>query len=52
MLVPAAADNVIRLLPPLIADEDVIDEAVTRIDRACAAIERELGQPLKQGATA
>jgi acetylornithine/N-succinyldiaminopimelate aminotransferase len=50
MLAPAAADNVVRLLPPLIADEAVIDEAVTRIDRACTAIERELEQPLKQGA--
>jgi hypothetical protein len=25
---------------------------VTRIDRACAALERELEQPAKQGATA
>ena len=52
MLVPAAGDNVIRLLPPLIADEDLIDEAMTRIDRACAAVERELKQAAKQGAPA
>jgi acetylornithine/N-succinyldiaminopimelate aminotransferase len=52
MLVPAAGDNVIRLLPPLIAGEEEIDEAVTRIDRACAALERQLDQPAKQGATA
>ncbi len=50
MLVPAAADNVIRLFPPLIAGETEIGEAITRIDRACSAIERELQQPLKQGA--
>jgi acetylornithine/N-succinyldiaminopimelate aminotransferase len=50
MLVPAAADNVIRLFPPLIAGETEIGEAITRIDRACSALERELQQPLKQGA--
>jgi acetylornithine/N-succinyldiaminopimelate aminotransferase len=50
MLAPGAADNVVRLLPPLIAGEAEIDEALARIDRACAAIEGELEQPLKQGA--
>jgi acetylornithine/N-succinyldiaminopimelate aminotransferase len=50
MLAPAAADNVVRLLPPLIAGEAEIGEALARIDRACAAIEGELEQPLKQGA--
>ena len=50
MLAPSAADNVVRLLPPLIAGEAEIGEALARIDRACAAIERELEQPLKQGA--
>ncbi|HET7680426.1 MAG TPA: aspartate aminotransferase family protein [Xanthobacteraceae bacterium] len=50
MLAPAAGDNVVRLLPPLIAGEAEISEAITRIDRACSAIERELEQPLKQGA--
>ena len=50
MLVPAAADNVIRLFPPLIAGETEIGEAIARIDRACTALERDLPQPLKQGA--
>jgi len=40
MLAPAAGDNVVRLFPPLIATEAEISEA----------IERELEQPLKQGA--
>jgi acetylornithine/N-succinyldiaminopimelate aminotransferase len=52
MLVPAAGDNVIRLLPPLIVSEDELDEALTRIDRACAALERQPDEPAKQGATA
>jgi acetylornithine/N-succinyldiaminopimelate aminotransferase len=50
MLAPGAADNVVRLLPPLIVGEAEIGEAIARIDRACIAIERELEQPLKQGA--
>jgi acetylornithine/N-succinyldiaminopimelate aminotransferase len=50
MLVPGAGDNVVRLLPPLIAGEAEIGEAIARIDRACSAIERELELPLKQGA--
>jgi acetylornithine/N-succinyldiaminopimelate aminotransferase len=50
MLAAAAGENVVRLLPPLIAGEAEISEAIARIDRACSAIERELGQPLKQGA--
>jgi acetylornithine/N-succinyldiaminopimelate aminotransferase len=52
MLVPAAGDNVIRLLPPLIVSEDELDEALTRIDRACAALERQPDEQAKQGATA
>jgi acetylornithine/N-succinyldiaminopimelate aminotransferase len=35
MLTAAAGDNVVRLLPPLIASEDEIAEAVRRIERAC-----------------
>jgi acetylornithine/N-succinyldiaminopimelate aminotransferase len=50
MLAPGAADNVVRLLPPLIVGEAEIGEAIARIDRACMAIEREQEQPLKQGA--
>jgi acetylornithine/N-succinyldiaminopimelate aminotransferase len=50
MLAAGAADSTVRLLPPLNVGEDEIGEAVARIDRACAAIERELAQPLRQGA--
>jgi acetylornithine/N-succinyldiaminopimelate aminotransferase len=38
LLAVAAGDNVVRLLPPLIVDEDELAEAVARIDRACARI--------------
>ncbi len=48
MLTAAAGDNVVRLLPPLIIGEVEIGEAVARIDRACAALERELAEPPKQ----
>jgi len=34
-----AADNVIRLLPPLTLTDDEITEAITRLDRAASAIE-------------
>ena len=50
MLAPAAGDNVVRLLPPLIVGETEIAEAIARLERACTAIERELDQPVKQGA--
>jgi acetylornithine/N-succinyldiaminopimelate aminotransferase len=50
LLTVAAGDNVVRLLPPLIISEAEIAEAVARIDRACAAIGRELKKPRKQGA--
>ena len=50
MLTAAAGDNVVRLLPPLIIGEAEIGEAVARIDRACAALERKLAEPPKQGA--
>jgi acetylornithine/N-succinyldiaminopimelate aminotransferase len=50
MLVPGAGDNVVRLLPPLIVSEAEVAEAIARIDRACAAVETGLEQPLKQGA--
>ena len=36
----AAGDNVVRMLPPLIIEESEIAEAVDRIDRAAAHIER------------
>ena len=36
-----AADNVVRLLPPLTISEDELAEAVTRLDTAATALERE-----------
>jgi acetylornithine/N-succinyldiaminopimelate aminotransferase len=33
-----AADNVVRLLPPLIVGEEEIDEAMGIIDRSCAEL--------------
>jgi acetylornithine/N-succinyldiaminopimelate aminotransferase len=34
----AAGDNVVRLLPPLIISEQEVDEAVSRIERACSRL--------------
>ena len=42
MLVIPAAENVVRLLPPLTIGAPEIDEAVKRLDLACTAIEKEL----------
>ena len=39
MLSVTAGDNVVRLLPPLIVGEKEIDDAIARMDKACAAIE-------------
>ena len=39
LLTVPAADNVVRILPPLIVSEAEIDEAVERIDKACSALE-------------
>jgi acetylornithine/N-succinyldiaminopimelate aminotransferase len=50
MLAPAAGDNVVRLLPPLIIGEDEISEAVARIDRACIRLEQTHARPAKAGA--
>jgi acetylornithine/N-succinyldiaminopimelate aminotransferase len=36
----AAGDNVVRLLPPLIINEQEIAEGIARLDRACAALDR------------
>ena len=38
MLAPAAGDNVVRLLPPLIIGEAEISHALGCIDRACARL--------------
>ncbi len=45
LLVVAAGDNVVRLLPPLIIGETEISEAVARLDRAAQAIETRLERP-------
>src|SRR5271154_559217 len=47
LLTVGAGDNVVRFLPPLIVNEAEIEEAVQRLDRACAALSA--GQ-LKQAA--
>jgi len=38
LLTVGAGENVVRLLPPLIVTEAEIEEAVTRLDRACTAL--------------
>jgi acetylornithine/N-succinyldiaminopimelate aminotransferase len=38
LLTVGAGDNVVRFLPPLIVNEAEIDESVTRLERACAAL--------------
>jgi len=38
MLAVPAADNVVRLLPPLIVGNEEIDEACARLERACAGL--------------
>lgn len=45
LLVVAAGDNVVRLLPPLIIGEAEVAEAVARLDRAAGAIEATLKRP-------
>ena len=45
-----AGDNVVRLVPPLIVSEAEVAEAIARLDRACAAIERAQQGARKQGA--
>ena len=38
MLTVPAADNVVRLLPPLIIDDSQVEEAVAKIEAACRAL--------------
>ena len=45
LLVVAAGDNVVRLLPPLIIGESEVAEAVARLDKAAGAVEAELARP-------
>ena len=50
MVAVAAGDNVVRLLPPLIVTDEEIDEAVRRLDRACARIASRQERPRMHGA--
>jgi acetylornithine/N-succinyldiaminopimelate aminotransferase len=52
MLAPSAAENVVRLLPPLNIGEAEIEAAFTRIDAACAKIEAKLKADAVKGAAA
>jgi acetylornithine/N-succinyldiaminopimelate aminotransferase len=47
MITVAAGDNVVRLLPPLIIGEAEVADAIGRIDRAAARIERALADAPK-----
>jgi acetylornithine/N-succinyldiaminopimelate aminotransferase len=50
VIVVAAGDNVVRLLPPLIINEQEIAEGIERLDRACARLARVHGGSLKEQA--
>jgi acetylornithine/N-succinyldiaminopimelate aminotransferase len=56
MITVAAGDNVVRLLPPLIINDEEIGEAIRRIERACAKLAqahpRQSNPAAKQGAVA
>ena len=41
MLAVAAGDNVVRLLPPLNISDDEVREAISRLDRAATALEKQ-----------
>jgi acetylornithine/N-succinyldiaminopimelate aminotransferase len=50
LILIAAGDNVVRLLPPLIVTESDVAEAMNRLEAACAAIEAELKAVAQRGA--
>ncbi|KLK92861.1 acetylornithine aminotransferase [Microvirga vignae] len=50
LILVAAGDNVVRLLPPLIISDADITEAFNRLDAACAAMEAELKKTAQPGA--
>jgi acetylornithine/N-succinyldiaminopimelate aminotransferase len=50
LILIAAGDNVVRLLPPLIVTEADVAEAFSRLDAACGAIEAELKGLARRGA--
>jgi acetylornithine/N-succinyldiaminopimelate aminotransferase len=45
LLVVAAGDNVVRLLPPLIIGDAEVGEALARLDKAAGAVEATLARP-------
>jgi acetylornithine/N-succinyldiaminopimelate aminotransferase len=50
MLTIGAGDNVVRLLPPLTADESDVGEAVKRIEAACIVIDQRLREAARTAA--
>ncbi|ADH91748.1 acetylornithine and succinylornithine aminotransferase [Ancylobacter novellus DSM 506] len=52
MLAPSAAENVVRLLPPLTIGEAEIDAAFDKLDAACTKIEQGLKADAVKGAAA
>ncbi len=50
LLTIGAGDNVVRLLPPLTADEADVGEAVKRIEAACTVIDRRLREQARTAA--
>jgi acetylornithine/N-succinyldiaminopimelate aminotransferase len=52
MLAPSAAENVVRLLPPLNIGEQEIDAAFGKLDAACTKIEQGLKADAVKGAAA
>lgn len=52
MLAPSAADNVVRLLPPLTIGDAEIDAAFAKLDAACARVEATLKADAAKGAAA
>ncbi|MDF2618731.1 MAG: acetylornithine and succinylornithine aminotransferase [Xanthobacteraceae bacterium] len=52
MLAPSAAENVVRLLPPLNIGEQEIDAAFDKLDAACTKIEQGLKADAVKGAAA
>ena len=50
LIVIAAGDNVVRLLPPLIVTEADVTEAMNRLEATCTALEAGLKAIAQQGA--
>jgi acetylornithine/N-succinyldiaminopimelate aminotransferase len=50
LLTAAAGENVVRLLPPLIAREAEVAEAMQRLDAACTRIEASFTEQIRRGA--